>query len=90
LFSRNLGDPGNTDLVLKTGKECKGKLGTYRPTANGNLKYFYGTTAYTICIGSKSAVSTEPHENENVSIQESVCDKDNSCKLSYGKVLSVV
>jgi hypothetical protein len=90
LFSRDLGDPGNTDLVLKTGRECKGNFGTYRPTANGNLKYFYGASEYKICIGSESAVITEPHENENVSIQESVCDKDNSCKLSYGKILSVV
>jgi hypothetical protein len=90
LFSRSIGDPGNADLVLKTGRECKGKIGTYRPTANGNLKYFHGTTAYDICIGSESAISTEPHENENVSIQKSVCDKNNSCKLSYGKILSVV
>ena len=62
----------------------------YRPTSNGNLKYFHGDNPFKICIGSKSAIAGEPHKDEPVSIQESVCENNNYCNFSYGKILPVL
>ena len=93
LFCRNLGDPGNSaDLFLKSGRDCKGRIGRYVPTANGNLDYFYQDNSYTICIGSKSVKNKKwkPSENEEVSIEEDVCSVDNSCKFDYGKILLIL
>ena len=91
LFPRNIANPGKAaDLVLKSVSECRGRVGVYRPTSNGNLKYFHTDNPYEICIGSKSAITGEPHEDEPVSIQESVCENNNHCNFSYGKILLVL
>ena len=90
LFSRYLGDPGRSaDLFLKSDRYCKGRIARYQPTANGNLMYLYVNTKYGLCIGSKSVRvgKWEPSENERVSIEEDVCNVNNSCKLHYGKIL---
>ncbi|CAB4044857.1 Hypothetical predicted protein, partial [Paramuricea clavata] len=81
----NLGDPGNANLFLRHGSVCRETSGRYRPTANDNLKYFQGDHEYKICLGSELLIGTEwePRENQRVSIQESVCDIDNSCQLGY-------
>ncbi|XP_028402371.1 uncharacterized protein LOC114525314 [Dendronephthya gigantea] len=82
LPSTKFGDPGNADLVLSRSKRyCNINIVTYRSTTNGNLKYFYRRIPYDICIGSKSI--PEPRENENVSVQNSVCRTNNVCNFSY-------
>ena len=93
LFCRSVGDPGKSaDLFLQVGEYCKKDAVTYRPTAKGNLEYFYLSGKYNLCIGSKSVQDGkwEPIENEGVSIEQDVCSVDNSCKLDYGKILLIL
>ena len=74
------------------GEYCKKDAVTYRPTAKGNLEYFYLSGKYDLCIGSKSVQGGkwEPIENEEVSIEEDVCSVNNSCKFDYGKILLIL
>ena len=88
-YSSNLGDPGTRiDLLLTGSKDCGGQVGRYRPIKNGNLDYFHTDYPFKICIGGSSVVNNEwqPNENENVFINEKVCDVNNSCKFNYGKL----
>ncbi|XP_028402410.1 uncharacterized protein LOC114525351 [Dendronephthya gigantea] len=70
------------NLVLSRSKQhCNSQIVTFRSTTNGNLKYIYNKNPYEICIGGKSI--QEPHENENIFIQRSVCETNNMCNFSY-------
>ena len=90
LFCRQIADPGKSaHLFLKSGEYCIRSIGRYQPGGSGNLKYHYKSNPYEICIGSKSVKNGkwEPRENDEVSIEERVCEVKNFCKLDYGKIL---
>ena len=88
-YSLKLSDPGTrVELFLTESRYCGRQVGRYRPNINGNLYYFHIDRPYKICIGGSSVVNNEwePNDNENVFINEKVCDVNNSCKFNYGKL----
>ena len=87
-YSLKLANPGKNVELFLTEKYCGGTIGRYRPFKNGNLDYFHTDTAYKNCIGGSSVVNNEwqPNDNENVFINEKVCDVNNSCKFNCGKL----
>ena len=88
-YSLTLADPGTSvELILTGSSYCGRQVGRYRPIKNGNLAYFYTDTPYDNCIGGSFVVNNEwqPNDNENVFINEKVCDVNNSCKFNYGKL----